>query len=188
MKKSSGSQKKISVEFEEALNRLVGQLCWGVIAGAGTGSIVDLKIGRKILRKTPVRNPHLSRLQRKYDSEYAIFILCVWRVDSKSKVVCGCWDDNTENGEMLAGLRRLVGSTITSVDVKKPAWDLDLTFSNGLVLKVFCDSINLIDKGDNYSVFLPEGIYTVGARSKLLKEQRGAADNGRAMSLKKRGT
>jgi hypothetical protein len=141
-------------------------------ADAGTGPVVDLKVGRKILRKIPLRNPHLSRLQRKYDSKYAIFILCVWRVDSKSKVVCGCWDDNTENGEMLAGLRRLVGSTITSVNVKKPAWDLDLTFSNGLVLRVFCASVNLVDMDDNYSVFLPEGIFTVSTRSKLLKEQR----------------
>ena len=177
MKKDSGSQKKISVEFEEALNRLVGQLCWGVSAGVGTGSVVDLKIGRKILRKIPVRNPHLGQLQRKYDSEYAIFIHCVWRVDSKSKIVCGCWDDNTENGEMLAGLRRLVGSTITSVNVKNPAWDLDLTFSNGLVLRVFCDSVNLVDMDDNYSVFLPEGIFTVGTRGKLLKQQREEADN-----------
>jgi hypothetical protein len=73
---------------------------------------------------------------------------------------------------MLAGLRRLVGSTITSVNVKKPAWDLDLTFSNGLVLRVFCDSVDLVDMDDNYSVFLPEGIFTVGARGKLLSEQR----------------
>src|SRR5215470_15713937 len=87
MIKGSGLQKKISVEFEEALNRLVGQLCWGVSAGAGTGSIVDLKIGRKILRKTPVRNPHLSRLQRKYDSEYAIFIECAWLTDRAIKQI-----------------------------------------------------------------------------------------------------
>jgi len=55
--------------------------------------------------------------------------------------------------------------------------ELDLTFCNGLVLRVFCDSVNLVDMDDNYSVFLPEGIFTVGTRGKLLKEQRGEADN-----------
>jgi hypothetical protein len=163
-------QKKILVEFEEALNRLAGQLCWGISGGAGTGSAINLNIGRQIPRKTPLRNPHLNRLQRKYDSEYALFIHCPWRIDSKSKVVCGGWD---ENGEMLAGLTLLTGSKVTSVSVKKPAWDLDLTFKNGLVLRVFCDSVNMADMADNYSVFLPEEIFTVGVRSKLSKEPRG---------------
>jgi hypothetical protein len=181
-------QRKISVEFEGAVNRLVGQLCWGIIAGAGTGSIISLQLGRQIPRQLHSRNPTLSRLQKKYESEYTLFIECAWRLESNSKVICGCWDDNSKNGEMIAGLKRLTGSTVTSVNVKKPTWDLDLMFSNGLVLRVFCDSVNLADLNDNYSVFLPEGIFVVGTRSKLWKEQRESADNGRAMSPKKRGT
>jgi hypothetical protein len=43
-------QKKILVEFEEALNRLAGQLRWGISGGAGTGSAINLNIGRQIPR------------------------------------------------------------------------------------------------------------------------------------------
>jgi hypothetical protein len=181
-------QRKISVEFEEVVNRLVGQLCWGIIAGAGTGSIISLQLGEQIPRQSPLNNPALSRVQKKYESEYTIFIECSWRVDSKSKVICGCWDDNSKNGEMVAGLKRLTGSTVTSVNVKKPAWDLELMFSNGFVLRLFCDSVNLADLNDNYSVFLPEGIFVVGTRGKLRKEQGRPADKGGIMSHKNRGT
>ena len=73
---------------------------------------------------------------------------------------------------MLTGLQRLVGDVIHSVSLSKPAFDLQLSFSNKLVLSVFCDAVNEADEYDNYSLFLPEVIYTVGFRSRLIREHR----------------
>lgn len=76
---------------------------------------------------------------------------------------------------MLKGLQRLVGDVIHSVSLSKPAYDLQLTFSNKLVLNVFCDAVNKADENDNYSLFLPKVIYTVGTRSRLIREHRSEA-------------
>ncbi|MEO6393331.1 MAG: hypothetical protein ABIP75_15895 [Pyrinomonadaceae bacterium] len=165
----------VKAEFEASINQLVGKPCWGFVAGAPRGSVVSLDIGRKLPSESPRKNTHLTVEQRRYDAEFILFIHCVWRLDSKSKVVCGAWSDNRKGGAMLKGLQRLVGEVIHSVSLSKPAFDLQLTFSNKLVLSVFCDAVNEADEYDNYSLFLPTVIYTVGTWSRLSREHRSEA-------------
>lgn len=78
---------------------------------------------------------------------------------------------------MLDGLQRLVDQTIDDVTLTKPAFDLVLNFSNGLVLRIFCDATNTTEMADNYSLFLPEAIYIVGNRSALKREARNQPYN-----------
>ena len=165
----------IIAEFVKGINRLIGQECWGFAAGEGTGSSVSLDIGRKVLRKEPLKNPHLTSEQRKYDSEFDLFIQCAWRIESKTQVICGAWDDNAEDGVMIKGLQGLVGSTVDSIKVSKPALDLVLNFNNGLALRIFCDQTNQAEMDDNYSVFFPDVVYIVGNRSQLRRENRSTA-------------
>lgn len=167
-------RKTITAEFIASLNRFTGQVCWGFAAGKGTGSVVSLDIGGKVLRESPLKNPHLTAEQRKYDAEFDLFIHCVWRLESKTQVICGAWDDNAEGGDMIEGLQRLVGQTISSVKVSKPAFDLAVNFNSGLVLRIFCDQTNQSEMEDNYSVFLPDAIYVVSNRSQLRREARTA--------------
>lgn len=168
-------RKKLTAEFIARLNRLIGQVCWGFAAGAGTGSVVSLDIGGKVLRESPLKNPHLSAEQQKYAAEFGLFIQCAWRIESKAQVVCGAWDDNTGGGRMLEGLRLLVGQVISSVEVAKPALDLAMNFDGGLALRIFCDQTNQAEMEDNYSLFLPDAIYVVGHRSQLRREARTAS-------------
>jgi hypothetical protein len=163
-------QKTVTSEFIASLNRLVGQVCWGFVAGEGTGSVISLNIGGKVLRKSPLKNPHLSAEQRKYDAEFDLFIQCAWRLESKTQVICGAWDDNAKGGDMLEGLQRLTGQVISSIKVSKPALDLTVSFSSELMLRVFCDQTNQAEMQDNYSVFLPDAVYVVGTRSELKRE------------------
>lgn len=165
-------RKTITTEFIASLNRLIGQVCWGFAAGAGTGSVVSLDIGGKVLRKKPLKNPHISSKQRKYTSEFGLFIRCIWRIESKTQVICGAWDDNAKGGDMIEGLQRLVGQAISSIKVSKPALDLAVNFNSGLVLRIFCDQTNQAEMEDNYSVFLPDAIYVVSNRSQLRREAR----------------
>lgn len=165
-------RKTITAEFIASLNRLVGQVCWGFAAGKGTGSVISLDIGEKVLRESPLKNPHLTAKQRKYKAEFDLFIQCAWRLESKTQVICGAWDDNSEGGDMLEGLQRLVGQAINSIKVSKPAFDLAVNFNNGLVLRIFCEQTNQAEMEDNYSVFLPNTIYVVGNRSQLRRAAR----------------
>ena len=162
--------RKLIDQFEVSLNQIVGLKCWGVIAGSGTGSVIDIQLGDRIRRRKPLKNPTLTDEQQKFESAFALFIECVWRLDSESRVICGAWDDNSEGGVMITGLRQLVGCTVSSIDILRPSLDLSVSFlgCNGkLNLKVFCDSVNSIDADDNYSLATPSGHYVIGNRSAL---------------------
>jgi len=73
---------------------------------------------------------------------------------------------------MLAGLQLLVNRVVSAVEVREPAYDLDLIFDGGLRVRIFCDRVSLEDGDDNYCLFLPDKILAVGTRSQLSKEQR----------------
>ncbi len=159
-------------QYRSVLEQLVGRSCWGFAAGSGTGSVVSLQIGEKVPHKLQLTNRHISEDLRRFSGEFVILIECVWRLDSKSKIVTGAWDDNRRDGPMLKGLDRIVGRKIERIEIVEPGLDLNLWFENGLVLRVFCDQINEIDATDNYSVFTPALIYCVGERSGLRPEGR----------------
>lgn len=159
-------------KLKTALSQLIGKECWGVVAGSGTGTVVSFQIGSKLARDKPIDNPQLSEDVRNYEGEYCLFIECVWRLESKEEVMCGAWDDNSADGKMLQGLNMLVGKRVTDLSWVEPAWDLAITFSNNLQLKVFCDQVNEEDQIDNYMVFTPTDILTVGTKSVLEFEQR----------------
>ena len=162
----------VETEFTADLARLKGQVCWGFVAGAGTGSLLSLSLGGRVPRKAPARNPHLTDEQRMFDGELGLFVECVWRLDSASEVVCGAWDDNSADGPMLVGLRRLVGRAVTAVRTEGPAFDLRVDFGDSLTLRVFSDAVNRAEARDNYSLLVPGAVYTVGTRGALRKEPR----------------
>lgn len=165
-------QGDITVEFSKSLNSLIGQPCWGVVAGKGTGSVISLHFGNKIPLPQLIKNPHLSDDLQKYEGEMILFVKCVWRIDSEVEVICGCWEDNTKDGPMLKGLQNIVDQKVESIELSLPAWDLAIHFSNLMVLRIFCDQTDLSDTVDNYNLFLPEIIYTVSPKGKLEQEIR----------------
>jgi len=91
------SQEKLS----SALERFLGRTCIGYSAGGAAGSLVSLEFEPRVRRLRPLTNPVLSEEQRLAEAEYAVFVLCAWRLDSEDQVVCGAWDDNSAGGPML---------------------------------------------------------------------------------------
>jgi hypothetical protein len=158
--------------FNEALALLVGQPCWGVLAGAGTGSHFDLQLGAMISRVTPRRNSTLAPRVRDHDPDLSLFVTCSWRIDSPDSVVGGCWEGNGPAGSMLGSLHSLVDQTIAAASATGPARDLEVCFSNGHVLRVFCDQTDELEPADNYSIGTAGWISTVGCRGSLSSEYR----------------
>ena len=152
----------LKLNFINDLQLLVGKECWGVIEG--TGSIIIFDFGKKIRRQNPIINDHLSDDSQNFESEFSLFIHCVWRVDSTEKVIFGSW---TEHEIVHREINQIVGNTVEKVVLFEPAFDLQITFSNGLKLSIFCDQTNDSDKNDNYDFFTPKIIYTVGHKSNL---------------------
>lgn len=154
-------------EFIKRMHGLIGEPLWGFVGGMGTGSVVSLSFGEKIPRKRILSNPHLSMNARQYDGSLELFIMCVWRIDSASEVICGGWSGNKKGEEMLMGLERLCGQKVEEIIIIQPSFDFELRFSNSLWLKVFCDQTNVSEMYDNYSLFTQDIIYTVATKSIL---------------------
>ena len=112
--------------------------CWKVGVGDSVGSSFRLAFGRKLSRLVPRMVEH--RIIQEYQDygEATLLVWCAWRLDSESRPLTSS-DDAAEGIER--GLSELVGATVEGVEVLVPAWDLNVSFSNKLHLKVFCDHV-----------------------------------------------
>ena len=153
---------ELKLNFINDLQLLVGKECWGIIEG--TGSIISFDFGEKIRLQNPIVNDYLSVDSQNFESEFSLFIHCVWRVDSTEKVIFGFW---TEHEIVHQEINQIIGKSVEKVELFEPAFDLQVTFLNDLKLNAFCDQTNDLDKNDNYDFFTPTIIYTVGHKSNL---------------------
>lgn len=161
-----------SVALRQVLEAIVNKPCWGVIAGPGTGSHISLDFGGKQPRERPLKNPHLTDDQQRFEGEYVLYVTCTWRLQLRDRVICSSTSSNAKDGPLQKGLGRLVDDIVNQVSVGPPAFDVEIRFQSGLVLLVFCDISNDEDE-DNYSIFCPQGILTVsGGSEQIMHEAR----------------
>lgn len=152
--------------FLRDLSAMVGEECWGVVGGDGTGSVIALSIGAQKRREKPVNNPHLSELLRQYESAYSMLLWCPWRIDSDSKVVSGSHMSNANDGPMVTGTRSICGQRITAVNCSYPAFDLRLDFGNRHALVIHCSAFGNEDE-ECYTFGTPLGHYRVSLDGEL---------------------
>jgi hypothetical protein len=173
MPKGRGSvQAKLERSFRRELRKLVGKKMWGFVGGTPCGSRFTAEFGAKLPGYVPVKNPNLSRLQQTHEGELGLFVECAWRIDRRKRAVCGCWSDNTKSGPMRRGLRQLVGKKVSRVLIGEGIPDLELEFSHGLVMRIFCDQTNTYDNTANYSLRNRERVFVVGCMGVLHLEER----------------
>jgi hypothetical protein len=163
----------IHYAFLRALSALIGEECWGVVGGEGTGSVISLNIGARTIRSKPLNNPHLSDLVRRYNSAYTLMLYCPWRIDSLSKVVSGSHMSNANDGPMVRGYASICGQTIQAVTCSGPAFDLRLDFENRHSLVVHCSSIDE-HEGNCYTFGTPTGWFAVEPDGQLTLEASDA--------------
>ena len=156
----------------EAVGELVGEECWGVAAGEGTGTRFTLDLGAKFRLDRPIPNELLAPDVREYEAAYVLFVEgCPWRVQTATEVV-GSWDDdNANDGPMVAALERLIGARVVAAEVEPPAWDLTVSFDHGLRLVVFADGTPRTEY-DDYSFATPDVTYIVGKGGRVEAEDR----------------
>lgn len=150
----------ISEMLLRELSAIVGEECWGVVGGEGTGSVILLHIGARTLRCRPRQNPHLPNLIQLYDSSHSLRIESPWRIESLSKVVSGSHMPNTNDGKMVKRLQTICGQRITSLICTAPAFDLKMRFENQYLLVTHSSAIGW-DNTTCYSFGTPAGHYIV---------------------------
>jgi len=133
--------------------------------------MVSMSFGEKILREAPIPNPHLSGDARQFEAEYSLFLEhCAWRIENQTQIICGSTDDNSNDGPMVMGLRILIGRQVEAIELSPVSCDLLMSFSSGVILRVFCDQLNMADEFDNYTFFQPNSRFVVGTHSRLSRE------------------
>lgn len=139
-------------DASQFLANLLDKECWGIIAGPGTGSMVKLQFGEKILRDRPVRNDKLSELNRNFTGKYSVFIEhAEWEIFELNESICDSTDDNALDGAMLAGLNKLCGKPVLDVRVALKSASFSLYFPGELRLAVYCDDLDV--EGPCYGLF-----------------------------------
>lgn len=152
--------------LETALSKMTDLACWGVIAGADTGSMITFDFGEHIRIDPPLRNQRISSELRNFHGEYSIFVEgCAWRLEKAEVIVCGSRDNEELIGTELE--HSLVGAKLINAKLCNWALDLDLSFYGGYLLRLFCDQTSVPGGLNNYSVRSPVGWITVGPKSKL---------------------
>ena len=128
------------------------QVCWGTIAGAGTGSVFHLLLGSKIQRKRPIGNPCLDSEVRNYDGEISIFVQCSWRLATSERIICTNWSPSENDGPMVTGLKKLIGKKVYEVHLQPETLDLVVSFDDDLKLSLFNNGYNEDENDHSYSV------------------------------------
>ncbi len=160
-------------QMSRALARLLGQRCWHLSAGKGTGASFTLALGRRMRRSVPLKNPNQPRIYRENEGEFCVFVLCSWRLEGPRAALSS---SDHESDEVAADLGRLVGQRLVGAKLIPPAWDLRLKFSRGLTLAIFCDHVDTRSSAqDNWSLEFDEKILSVGPGYAWRIEDRGVA-------------
>jgi hypothetical protein len=154
------------------LSSLVHETCWSITCCGAAGSTLMVDMGREVPRDRPIANPTLSDRQRVFEGEYRLFIECSWRLELNSLVLSGSGDDISPNGSMANSIKEIQGRSVSGVEVQPPAWDLRVSFVDGLVLKVFCDQTDIEEDDLNYSVSAGSTTVLVGPRGHIAIERR----------------
>jgi len=123
-------------QINRILKTAVGKKCWYVIAGGVTFPNFTLDLGKKIKREIPIRNSALSKQARDYEGEISFFVRCAWRLEHGQFVIASSDDEDADGSKWL---ENIVGKVLVRARAEPPAWDLELTFSDGWRLKIFCD-------------------------------------------------
>jgi hypothetical protein len=158
-----------TLSLRKALSELLDKPCWRVKYGTGTGSMLSMEFGKRI--PSTVKLP--ARLANKSSTiehgEIGIFIKhCSWRIEADDKVVCTSTSDNTIGQAGDLGTALLCKQQIISVDLDFPSYDLDIRFTGGVHLRVFCDQANGVEASDNYSIHMESITFVVGPMSQLM--------------------
>lgn len=127
---------KLKRASEERLGLLIGESCWGVLAGVPNGQVIYLNFGEKIEEEVPVHNPDLPYDLGKYQGEYVLGVYCNWRLQAKGRPITGCCEPNDLDGILVRSIRELVGESVSGIEVMDECGDIAIQFGEK-TLKVF---------------------------------------------------
>lgn len=134
-------------DVQAVIRELIGQRCEG--ADNPYGSILRMEIGPLGRRADdpPTAAPHGWR---------HLTVLSPWRLESIDGVIADWNLSGGDQGEILGRVAALVGLTVVAASAEPPGWDLTLSWSNGMRLRVFGDCTQ--DRDDAWVILGTDGL------------------------------
>jgi hypothetical protein len=149
------------LQLTSELARLTEVAC--VRVGLSTGSLATVDLGQLMRSIRPGRTGKSRRTT--ITASFVVYLLCPWNISDGPTEICS-WED--ARPMMEAGLERLPGRMVQSVDVIGPRTGLRIDFG-GLFLRVLPEPRKYVDE---YQFLTPEARYSVFADGKIEKEPR----------------
>ncbi len=151
------------------LQFLVGKKVWGLIAGRGTGSIIQVYLGKRFRLERASTNENLEKDVRENSPEYNIFIQCPWRVMLGPRIVCSSsWRSLARGSSLPDGLSVIKGRAVELVELDPITLDLSITLGDGAVLAIFNDVIRESSDDCAYWITTPNSRHSAdGTRMSL---------------------
>lgn len=147
----------MNLHLQAILEGFVGQRCWKVILGSGTGTHVSIGFGEAIKRSRAIANPTLTEDERKFDAAYTIMIYCAWRLRCGKTRIVSSTDRNLHSDVKLNAFKAIRNASVVGVGFTPIVFDLSINFSNEMVLDIFTDRTGSNGMLTNYDIFSPRG-------------------------------
>ena len=114
---------------------LINRNCWLVNSGR-VGSVFELAFEPRIRRSVPLQAADYSEDFRFFEGESNLLVWCTWRLDGSQGPLTG-----SDNYEPALHLSRLINQYIYKIDIDPNSWDMNLFFTDSLILRIFCDHV-----------------------------------------------
>lgn len=156
-------------------HQLIGRSCWGVAVGGCVGDSFDLKFSRRVRRSRPLLNHQLSREQREFDGEFAIYSADAdWTIAVLRTAVPSATSPTATRSvqiDPVTVLRQLPGTTVCEAEFAPLTNELRIKFVSKTCHTIL--QLNLHDSDSEYSLIDPDKILTV-SKPGLQVEARGS--------------
>lgn len=128
----------VESQVRELIGRKIEDVSWAPVLG----SCFRISLGERFKKWEPsLERWKISEIERFYDYE---FILrtdeCSWRINRGTEIIA-LWNDHLwmERDDFRSSIRRLEGCCVEDIQVVSPFFDLSISFSDSIEMKIFCD-------------------------------------------------
>ncbi len=196
-------QQRVMQPVSEVVLGMVGKKCWSAAAGLNGDYPFVIDFGEKVRRRLRLANPGLNFLQRTYEGEFSLTVVCPWRLDGPKEVIVSCYSGREPRDLVSEALRYLEGQEVVEVRCEAPGYDLHIYFDQGLVLRCFpletFPQPPLVPRGErpppppraprnNWALATPDGEVVIGPKSDLHEPPSGPNSDGPRLTVVKDDT
>jgi hypothetical protein len=158
------------------IKQFINLKCWACIVSRETGTVISLKLGNKIPRKSPLPNNHIPDDVKLFESDFGIIIWSSWQLFHKGSLIINTQSSEINIDEISKDIKNIENKKLINIYIERRRNNLILEFQNGWMLKSMCDGKDM--KDDNYTLYYPHCNLTLTEDLRWIVEVNTVVDVG----------